>query len=67
LLPVLCLFAKLPLHAQSGQTSIPIETPLAVEIERHCPMKAGTPIEARLLYSIYEDNRVVIPAGAHLH
>src|SRR5271157_3301870 len=64
---VLYLFASLPLEAQSGQGPIPAGTPLAVQIDRHCPMKAGIPIEARLLYSIYEDNRVAIPAGAQLH
>ena len=63
---VLYLFASLPLEAQSGQGPIPAGTPLAVQIDQHYPMKAGIPIEARLLYSIYEDNRIAIPAGAQL-
>jgi hypothetical protein len=66
LTPLLCLFAPLPLQSQSGQEAIPTGTPFAVEIDRHCPMKVGIPIEARLLYSIYEDNRIAIPAGAQL-
>jgi hypothetical protein len=53
----------------SGQTStvhVPTTTPLSVQLTQHVPMKVGEPLEGRLLYPIYVDNQVAIPAGSVL-
>jgi hypothetical protein len=52
-----------------GQTTpveIPAKTPLTIQLLEHVPMKSGEPLEGRLLYPIYVDNRIAIPAGATL-
>src|ERR1700733_9960504 len=52
-----------------GQTTsiqIPAKTPLSIQLLQHVPMKAGEPLEGRLLYPVYADNRIAIPAGATL-
>jgi hypothetical protein len=49
-----------------GQTTsiqIPAKTPLSIQLLQHVPMKAGEPLEGRLLYPVYVDNRIAIPAG----
>ena len=62
---VLALLPAL-LHAQGTSVQVPSETPLAVELPTHIPMKAGEPLEGRLLYPVYVDNRIAIPAGSIL-
>jgi hypothetical protein len=50
-----------------GQTTsieIPAKALLSIQLIDHVPMKAGEPLEGRLLYSVYVDNRIAIPAGA---
>jgi hypothetical protein len=52
-----------------GQTTsiqIPVKTPLSIQLLQHVPMKAGEPLEGRLLYPVYVDNRIAIPVGATL-
>lgn len=53
------------LHAQ--EISIPASTPLPVELVKHVPMKNEQPLQARLLYPVYAENRVAIPAGSMLY
>src|SRR5271168_155271 len=62
------LFALLPVSAsgQAGTIEIPSATPLSVELVKHVPMKTGEPLQARLLYPIYVNNRIAIPAGGVL-
>ncbi len=62
-------FALLPglLYGQAAPVEIPTAIPLSVELLQHVPMKAGAALEGRLLYGIYVDNRVAIPAGTLLH
>ena len=63
------LFAAIvpcPSRAQTVHVTIPPSTPLAVELRRHVPMKAGEQIEGRLLYPIYAANHVGIPADSLL-
>src|ERR1700761_4135701 len=51
----------------SGQTStveVPTTAPLSVQLTRHVPMKRGELLEGRLLYPIYIDNQIAIPAGS---
>jgi hypothetical protein len=52
-----------------GQTTsvrIPATTPLSIQLLKHVPMKAGKSLEGRLLYPVYVDNRIAIPAGTTL-
>lgn len=59
------LVALLPclLHGQTKPIQIPSATPLSVQLLGHVPMKTGEPLEGRLLYAVYVDNRIAIPAG----
>lgn len=52
---------------QTPSVEIPDKTPLTIQLRKHVPMKAGEPLEGRLLYPVYVDNRIAIPAGATLH
>lgn len=66
--PVAFLLTLLAASAQ-GQTAsieVPTATPLSIQLIQHVPMKAGEALEGRLLYPVYVDNRVAIPAGATL-
>ncbi len=45
---------------------LPASTPLSIELSKHVSMKVGEPLEGRLLYPIYAQNRLVVPAGSVL-
>lgn len=51
------------LQAQVRSIQIPTATPLSVQLPQHVPMKAGEPLEGRLLYPVYVENRIALPAG----
>jgi hypothetical protein len=51
---------------QSGSIQIPARTLLSIQLLRHVPMKVGESLEGRLLYPVWVDNQVAIPAGATL-
>jgi hypothetical protein len=51
---------------QSISIQIPAKTPLSIQLLQHVPMKVGESLEGRLLYPIYVDNQIAIPAGAAL-
>src|ERR1700678_4468965 len=51
-------------RAQATSIQIPSTTPLAVQLFRHVPMKTGESLEGRLLYPVYVENKIAIPAGA---
>ena len=51
---------------QSGSIQIPATTPLSIQLLQHVPMKVGESLEGRLLYPVYVDNQIAIPAGATL-
>jgi len=59
------LAGSFPGHAKTIE--IPSGSPLSVELLRHAPMRAGEPIEGRLLYPVFVENRIAIPAGSILH
>jgi hypothetical protein len=59
------LTGSFPGHATTIE--IPSGSPLSVELLRHSPMRAGEPIEGRLLYPVFIENRIAIPAGSILH
>lgn len=62
------LVAFLPdsLHGQTKSIQVPSSTVLSVQLLKHVPMKVGEPLEGRLLYAVYVDNRIAIPAGTML-
>ncbi len=62
LLPILMVASGLV--AQEALVQVPVATPLAVQLGNHVPMKKGEPLDCRLLYPVYVDNRLVIPAGS---
>jgi len=47
---------------QSSTTIIPTGTPLPVSLPNHLPMKIGTPVRAALLYDVYVNNALILPA-----
>lgn len=49
---------------QKRNLTVPTTEPLAVQLVRHVPLKAGQPLEARLLHPVYVDNHLAIPAGS---
>jgi hypothetical protein len=60
----LCLaLALYPAASGAAQTlTLPIGTPLPVQIENHLPMRVGHPVRAQLIYPVYADNTLVLPA-----
>jgi hypothetical protein len=59
-------FLSIAAHGQSNTIRIPSATPLSVELIKHVPMKTGEPLQGRLLYPVYVNNRIAIPAGTVL-
>ncbi len=51
------------LVAQKAPVEIPAATPLQVQLSEHVPMKKGEPLQCRLIYPVYADNKLVLPAG----
>lgn len=51
-------------RALAAPVRLPAATPLSIELLRHTPMKAGEPLQGRLLYPLYAGDRLAIPAGA---
>lgn len=49
---------------QAKSVEIPAGTPLAVTLIDHAPMKVGAPLNCKLIYPVYADNQLAIPAGA---
>ena len=60
------IFLPSLLNGQATSIQIPSTTPLSVELLQHVPMKTGEPLQGRLLYPIYVENRIAIPAGTAL-
>jgi hypothetical protein len=51
------------LPAVHSQPELPAGTALQVEIQRHYPMKAGEAVEGRLVYPLYANGKLVVPAN----
>jgi hypothetical protein len=45
---------------------IPPATPLSVQLAQHVPMKKGQPLDGHLLYPVYVDNHIALPAGTQV-
>jgi hypothetical protein len=52
--------------AAAEPVQVPAATPFSIALLRHTPMKAGEPLEGRLVYPIYVGDKLAIPAGALL-
>lgn len=66
LLPVLCCIAGAPVLLAQQKLTVPVTAPLAIVLVHHAPMKPGAPLTARLLYPVYVDSRLAIPATSTL-
>jgi hypothetical protein len=60
--PALYLLALYTTICTAQTITLPPGTPLPVQIDCHLPMKVGQPIRARLIYPVYADNTLVLPA-----
>jgi hypothetical protein len=58
------LAGSFPAHAKTIE--IPSGSPLSVQLLGHSPMRAGELLEGRLLYPVFIENRIAIPAGSIL-
>jgi hypothetical protein len=47
---------------QRPAITLPAGTPLPVQIQDHLPIRVGQPIRAQLIYPVYIDNTLVLPA-----
>ena len=56
------LSAAINASCQALASTIPAGTPLPVQTTTHLPMRTGTPFRAELLYPVYADNTLVLPA-----
>lgn len=54
------------LLAQEVSVQVPAATPLPIQLGKHVPMKKGEPLQGSLLYPVYAENRLAIPAGSVL-
>lgn len=52
------------LPAAQQRPELPAGTALQVEIPRNYPMKAGEPIEGRLVYPLYANGKLAVPADS---
>ncbi|MHB1795433.1 MAG: hypothetical protein ACYCPO_10735 [Acidobacteriaceae bacterium] len=52
------------LSAQEMSLGVPAGTPFPVQLGKHVPMKKGEPLDCRLLYPVYAENTLAIPAGS---
>ena len=60
-LPLL-LSAAIAASAQTPAGILPAGTPLPLKIAGNLPMHTGQPVRAELLYSVYADNQILLPA-----
>jgi hypothetical protein len=61
--PHLWLLALCTITCAAQKFDLPKGTPLPAQIEEHLPMRVGQSIRARLIYPIYADNTLILPAG----
>lgn len=65
-LPAACILFCAPALLAQQQLTVPVTAPMAVALVRHAPMKTGASLTARVLYPVYVDNRLAIPASSTL-
>ena len=59
----LCILALCIASCTAQSLTLPPGTPLPVQINDHLPMRVGEPIRARLIYPVYADNTLLLPAN----
>lgn len=66
-LPTGLAIAFLAGSAAGAQTlTVPADTPMAVQLTKHVPLKAGEALTGKLLYPVYVNNQLAIPAKSTL-
>src|SRR5580693_2101807 len=60
------LLLSLPAPSQTPAETLPTGTPLPVQTTDHLPMRAGQLIRAELIYPVYVDNTLTLPAKTTL-
>jgi hypothetical protein len=60
------LLLSLPAPSQTPAETLPTGTPLPVQTTDHLPMHAGQPIRAELIYPVFVDNTLTLPAKTTL-
>lgn len=50
-------------HSQGSTVTLPTGTPLPVQIGDHLPLRVGQGIRARLMYPVFAEDELVLPAG----
>jgi len=61
------LFLLPPAYAQTQPATLPGGTPLVMRLIGNRPMRAGLPVTAELIYPVYSDNHLVVPAKSLLN
>lgn len=59
---LLALALPVPVLCQTAPVTLPPGTQLPVSIPDHLPMRVGQPVRAQLLYPVYRDNQLILPA-----
>jgi hypothetical protein len=49
------------IFCQTEGGTLPAETPLALQIDQHLPLRNGQPVRAHLLYPIYGNDKLLLP------
>jgi hypothetical protein len=61
--PALCLLALNAAICTAQSITLPSGTPIPVQIDDHLPMQVGQAIRAKLIYPVYADNTLILPAN----
>lgn len=54
------------IRGQAASIQIAVSTPLSIQLLHHVAKKTGEALEGRLLYPVYVENRIALPAGTIL-
>jgi hypothetical protein len=60
-LAIALLLSPSAILCQTEGGTLPAETPLALRIDQHLPMRNGQPVRARLIYPIYGNDKLLLP------
>ncbi|MDQ2835494.1 MAG: hypothetical protein M3Y50_17485, partial [Acidobacteriota bacterium] len=57
-----CIMALFSFSCMAQSITLPTGTPLPIQIDDHIPMRVGQAIRGELMYPVYADNTLVLPA-----
>jgi hypothetical protein len=60
-LAIILLLSPVAAVSQTEGGTLPAETPLALRIDEHLPMRDGQPVRAHLIYPIYAKDKLLLP------